>query len=89
MASLTEPCKQWGPTNSISDITPATGWKITSCDPVAMKQDIELVCDGDNPDCGHLFQGGAMDTIVRLPDNVCFGFAVRGLDPVPWSTYWL
>ena len=48
-----------------------------------MKQDIELVCNGDNPDCGHLFQGGAMDTIVRLPDNVCFGFAVRGLDPVP------
>src|SRR5487761_1288677 len=45
-------------------------------------QDIELMCEGDNLDCGHLFQGGAMNTIVRLPDNVRFGFAVGGLDLV-------
>ena len=63
---------QWGPTNAISDITPAAGWKITSCDPVATKQDIELVCEGDNPNCGHLFQGEAQNTIVRLPDTYVY-----------------
>jgi len=59
----------WGSPNAISDITIATGWRITSCDPSAMTQDIQLVCEGDNPDCDHLFQGGAVHTIVRLPDN--------------------
>ncbi|KAF8502654.1 hypothetical protein F5888DRAFT_1607718 [Russula emetica] len=61
----------WGPPSSISDITPATGWQITtSCDPSTTTQDIQLVCKDNNPDCDHLFQGnGAVNTIVRLPDS--------------------
>lgn len=59
----------WGPSTAISDITTATGWRITSCDPVSTTQDIQLVCEGNNPDCDHLFQGGAVHTIVRLPDS--------------------
>jgi hypothetical protein len=38
------------------------------------------VCEGDNPDCGHLFQGGATNTIVRLPESVCLFFVVDGFD---------
>ncbi|KAH9060372.1 hypothetical protein EDB83DRAFT_2520372 [Lactarius deliciosus] len=60
----------WGPTTAISDITPAAGWRIiTRCDPAATAQDIQLECADGNPDCNHLFQGGAVDTIVRLPDS--------------------
>ena len=28
------------------------------------------MCADANLDCDHLFQGGAVDTIVRLPDDV-------------------
>ena len=63
--------KQWGANDAISDITPAAGWKIMSCNPLATKQDIELMCEGDDPNCGHLFQGGAVNTVVRLPSSVC------------------
>ncbi|KAH8985711.1 hypothetical protein EDB92DRAFT_2027166 [Lactarius akahatsu] len=57
----------WGPATAISDITPAAGWRIiTRCDPAATAQDIQLECADGNPDCDHLFQGGAVDTIVRL-----------------------
>lgn len=59
----------WGPTTGISDITTAAGWQITHCDPEAPAQDIQLVCPDANPDCDHLFQDGALDTIVRLPDE--------------------
>ncbi|KAF8472221.1 hypothetical protein DFH94DRAFT_192159 [Russula ochroleuca] len=60
----------WGPHSAISDITNATGWHITSCDPSATTQKIQLVCKGGNPDCDHLFQGGgAVNTIVRLPNS--------------------
>ena len=31
------------------------------------------MCKDNNPDCNHVFQGnGAVNTIVRLPENVCF-----------------
>ncbi|KAF8266395.1 hypothetical protein EI94DRAFT_1803173 [Lactarius quietus] len=59
----------WGPTAAISDITPAAGWQITRCDPAATAQDVQLVCADENPVCDHVFQGGAVDTIVRLPDD--------------------
>ncbi|KAN0134687.1 hypothetical protein V8E53_007472 [Lactarius tabidus] len=59
----------WGPTTAISDITSAAGWQITHCDPSATAQDIQLVCPDANTDCDHLFQDGAVDTIVRLPDE--------------------
>ncbi|KAH8985709.1 hypothetical protein EDB92DRAFT_2116659 [Lactarius akahatsu] len=52
---------------------PAAGWRIiTRCDPAATAQDIQLECANGNPDCDHLFQGGAVDTIVRLPDTRCW-----------------
>ncbi|KAF8472215.1 hypothetical protein DFH94DRAFT_655780 [Russula ochroleuca] len=68
----------WGPTSAISDITPAAGWQITTnCDPSATTQKIQLVCQDSNPDCDHLFQGGgAVDTIVRVPD---------GCGPIPFA----
>jgi hypothetical protein len=69
-ASLTDLRAQWGAPNAISDVTSATGWQITNCDPSATTQDIQLVCNDGNPDCDHLFQGGAVNTIVRLPDSV-------------------
>ena len=68
--TITPTRTQWGPTTAISDITPASGWQITRCDPAATAQDVQLVCADDNADCDHLFQGGATDTIVRLPDDV-------------------
>ncbi|KAJ7150476.1 hypothetical protein C8R43DRAFT_494845 [Mycena crocata] len=55
--------------SAISDITAAAGWTILNCDPDALAQDIRLVCTGDAADCDHLFQDGAKDTIVRLPNN--------------------
>ncbi|KAI0257859.1 hypothetical protein BC834DRAFT_399162 [Gloeopeniophorella convolvens] len=61
--------QMWGPSTAISDITPAAGWHITNCDPDAMEQDIQISCQTGAPDCNHLFDGGAEDTIVRLPDN--------------------
>ncbi|KAH9053109.1 hypothetical protein EDB87DRAFT_291780 [Lactarius vividus] len=73
----------WGPATAISDITPAAGWRIiTRCDPAATAQDIQLECADANPDCDHLFQGSAVDTIVRLPD---------GCGPMPFARvarYW-
>lgn len=42
------------------------------CDPAATAQDVQLVCADGSPYCDHLFQGGAADTIVRLPDDVRF-----------------
>jgi hypothetical protein len=66
----TDDYPQWGPTTAISDITSAAGWQITHCDSEATAQDIQLVCANANSSCDHLFQGGAVDTIVRLPDEV-------------------
>ncbi|KAF8502608.1 hypothetical protein F5888DRAFT_1607712 [Russula emetica] len=61
----------WGPVSAISDITPAAGWQImTKCNPTSSKQDIQLMCKDNNPDCNHLFQdNGAVNTIVRLPES--------------------
>ncbi|KAI9463511.1 hypothetical protein F5148DRAFT_982388 [Russula earlei] len=59
----------WGPPFAISDITIAAGWQITSCDASSTTQVIHIVCKDANPNCDHLFQGGVINTIVRLPDN--------------------
>ncbi|KAJ7495528.1 hypothetical protein FB451DRAFT_1077168 [Mycena latifolia] len=64
--------KIWGSHTAIGDITEAAGWKILGCSPNALTQDIRLVCMGgsDTSMCQHLYQGhGAVDTIVRLPEN--------------------
>jgi hypothetical protein len=60
---------QSGSHRSVSDISKAGGWTILNCDPHAMEQDVRLVCHSS--DCNHLFNGhGAIDTLVRLPENV-------------------
>ncbi|KAJ7053177.1 hypothetical protein C8F01DRAFT_996912, partial [Mycena amicta] len=62
-----------GAHTAIGDITEAAGWQILGCDPTALTQDIRLVCmPGAEYEsmCQHLFAGhGAVDTIVRLPEN--------------------
>ncbi|TDL21321.1 hypothetical protein BD410DRAFT_724403 [Rickenella mellea] len=61
-----------GSTNAISDITTAAGWEIMSCDPNTESSDIRLVCrstDTSAAGCDHLYQNGAENTIVRLPQN--------------------
>ncbi|TDL13689.1 hypothetical protein BD410DRAFT_872165, partial [Rickenella mellea] len=61
-----------GSTKAISDITPAAGWEILGCDPNAISQDIRLICkssDASSVGCDHLYQNGAENTIVRLPEN--------------------
>lgn len=59
-----------GASSAISDLTEAGGWKILNCDPNTMDQDIRLVCMQDTTGlCAHLYQNGAADTLVRLPQN--------------------
>ncbi|KAJ7134152.1 hypothetical protein C8R46DRAFT_1362308 [Mycena filopes] len=64
----------WGATEAISDITAAAGWTVLDCHPTALAQNIRLVCTGADADCNHLFQGGALHTLVRLPED-CGGSA--------------
>ncbi|EED85734.1 predicted protein [Postia placenta Mad-698-R] len=58
-----------GDSNAISDITTAAGWTILDCDPSSTNQTIRAVCSTPSAGCDHLFQGGAVGTIVRLPEN--------------------
>ncbi|THH05785.1 hypothetical protein EW145_g4539 [Phellinidium pouzarii] len=65
-----QPCLQGnGSPDQISDITSAAGWEILNCSSTASAQDILLMCSGDEISCSHLFQNGAENTIVRLPEN--------------------
>ncbi|KAF7297644.1 hypothetical protein MKEN_01387500 [Mycena kentingensis (nom. inval.)] len=59
----------WGAKSAISDITTAAGWTILDCDPDAVAQNIRLVCTGSDADCAHLEEGGAKNTLVRLPTS--------------------
>ncbi|KAL0949219.1 hypothetical protein HGRIS_009299 [Hohenbuehelia grisea] len=65
--------KLYGSPKSISDITAAAGWVVLDCDPHSMVQQIRLVCKSDNAEaagCNHVFEhGGAIDKLVRLPEN--------------------
>ena len=78
---------QWGSVNAISDITLAAGWRITTtCNSTSPNQVIQLVCEDNNPDCNHLFQGsGAVNTIVRLPENVRFFFINLPPELIIWT----
>ncbi|EPS95680.1 hypothetical protein FOMPIDRAFT_1131914 [Fomitopsis schrenkii] len=58
-----------GSPTAISDLTSAAGWQILDCDANSTAQDIRAVCTDPNASCEHLFQGGAVGTIVRLPEN--------------------
>jgi hypothetical protein len=40
-------------------------------------QEIRLVCHDPDAGCEQLFQGGAVDTIVRLPEEVRVASAAR------------
>ncbi|KAI0661168.1 hypothetical protein C8Q70DRAFT_1130587 [Cubamyces menziesii] len=61
---------------AVSDITPAAGWFMASCDPSAADQDIRLVCQEPDKGCDHVFMGGAEGTVVRLPN---------GCGPMPFA----
>ncbi|KLO16502.1 hypothetical protein SCHPADRAFT_937851 [Schizopora paradoxa] len=58
-----------GSSSSISDITPAAGWRILNCTANTNTQTVKLICVDDSKGCGHLFQGGAEHTVVRLPNE--------------------
>ncbi len=77
---------QNGSTNAISDLTPAAGWTILDCDSTTSAQDIRAICTGDNTTCSHLYQNGAVGTIVRLPENV-FTFSYCSAYPVELPPY--
>lgn len=62
---------QSGSTSAIADLTPAAGWQILNCNATAGAQDIRAICIGSDNDCSHLYQNGAVGTVVRLPDGVC------------------
>ncbi|PIL30042.1 hypothetical protein GSI_07954 [Ganoderma sinense ZZ0214-1] len=57
-----------GSDTSISDLTSAGGWTILDCNATAADQDIRVVCH-DPSQCDHVFQNGAENTVVRLPNN--------------------
>ncbi|KAI0689061.1 hypothetical protein BC835DRAFT_1418822 [Cytidiella melzeri] len=58
-----------GSTSAIADLTPAAGWQILDCNATGGAQDIRAVCTGSDNDCSHLYQNGAIGTVVRLPDD--------------------
>ncbi|KAA1475878.1 hypothetical protein DENSPDRAFT_883888 [Dentipellis sp. KUC8613] len=58
-----------GSPNAISDITTAAGWKILECDAGKAAQTIKMVCTSATAPCSHILQNGAVDTLVRMPQN--------------------
>ncbi|KAK7049943.1 hypothetical protein VNI00_005373 [Paramarasmius palmivorus] len=64
--------KIWGADNAISDITTAAGWEILDCSADKLNQDIRLVCQSEDTEaagCSHLYNEGAENKIVRLPES--------------------
>ncbi|KLO17239.1 hypothetical protein SCHPADRAFT_937267 [Schizopora paradoxa] len=66
-----------GSPSAISDITSAAGWSIVNCTDSTNSQTIKIVCTDESKGCGHIFQNGAQDTIIRLPENCGSGPFVR------------
>ncbi|KAG8936087.1 hypothetical protein FRC02_004712 [Tulasnella sp. 418] len=62
-----------GQTASISDISEAAGWTVWNCERSPGSQEIRLACTGESELCAHVFQDGAVDTIVRLPESCGIG----------------
>lgn len=77
---------QSGSPTAISDLTSAAGWQILDCDANSTAQDIRAVCADHNASCDHLFQGGAVGTIVRLPENVRFAFPLGAHSEMTMTT---
>ncbi|KLO17561.1 hypothetical protein SCHPADRAFT_886884 [Schizopora paradoxa] len=76
-ASMSGTIQISGSSSSISDITPAAGWQILDCSGSTNNQTVRLVCTDESLGCGHIFQNGAQDTIVRLPQGCGVGPFVR------------
>ncbi|KZV80054.1 hypothetical protein EXIGLDRAFT_437002 [Exidia glandulosa HHB12029] len=77
-----------GPSTSLSDITPAAGWQISGCSPTwaSGTQKVHVTCSGTDEEtkhCEHVLQGGAVDKIVRLPQDCGAGPFAR---VVNWKT---
>ncbi|KAJ7033519.1 hypothetical protein C8F04DRAFT_1353684 [Mycena alexandri] len=57
----------------LSDITSAASWELLDCpaDWSFGSKDVRLVCVADDPtqDCNDVTDGGAVDTLVRLPED--------------------
>jgi len=75
--ALSDQRLQTGSSAALSDLTEAAGWRISGCSPEWAEGPItiEIVCDGDDAQmaqCASLFEGDAVDTIVRLPEDVSF-----------------
>ncbi|KAG8816894.1 hypothetical protein FRC17_000145, partial [Serendipita sp. 399] len=59
-----------GSPEAVSDISTAAGWSVMECDPESQdSQQVRLVCHDPASGCEQLFEGGATNTIVRLPDD--------------------
>ncbi|KLO12153.1 hypothetical protein SCHPADRAFT_941424 [Schizopora paradoxa] len=58
-----------GSSSAISDITPAAGWTVLNCSSSTNTQTIQIACTDESKACSHLFQNGAENTIVRLPQG--------------------
>ena len=61
---------QTGSRSGISDLTDAAGWTVLDCDASTPVQDIRVVCHDPELGCDHLYENGAEQTLVRLPDEV-------------------
>ncbi|KIJ29745.1 hypothetical protein M422DRAFT_54033 [Sphaerobolus stellatus SS14] len=62
----------------LSDITQAAGWKVWQCNPqwADGEHSLLMVCDGTPAQvalCNHVYENGANNTVVRLPDNCAKG----------------
>jgi hypothetical protein len=72
---------QDGSSDAISDISNAAGWSIMDCDSSSEEaQTIRLVCHNPDAGCERLFEGGAEDTIVRLPEEVSVAITFHPYD---------
>ncbi|KAK7044938.1 hypothetical protein R3P38DRAFT_3433318 [Favolaschia claudopus] len=60
-------------TQVLGDITSAASWELLDCpaDWSSGPRDVRLVCVADDPskDCDDVTHGGAINTVVRLPEN--------------------
>lgn len=59
-----------GHPNAISDLTPAGGWTIWGYNTSTKAQVLNAVCTGNVTACDHIYQGGAVGTLVRMPEGV-------------------
>lgn len=62
---------------------------VLDCDADSMSQDIRIVCMDETPGgCSHLYNDGAVDTLVRLPQSVCMNFRSSYVGLTPGYLVW-